>query len=63
MPKDGFLEIVSSSLGGTFPQGLKIGRVNELEPSVNGLFQSAEVILSTKLNTIQEVTVLSNSYE
>ena len=63
VPKDGFLEIVSSSLGGTFPQGLKIGRVNQLEPSVNGLFQSARVILSTKLNTIQEVTVLSNSYE
>jgi rod shape-determining protein MreC len=60
---DGFLEIVSSSLGGSFPQNLSIGKVFELEPSVDGLFQSAQVILSPDLNIIKEVTVLNPDNE
>lgn len=63
IPKDGFLEIVSSSLGGTFPQNLSIGKVFELEPSVDGLFQSAQVLLSSDLNLIKEVTILNSDYE
>ena len=63
IPKDGFLEIVSSSLGGTFPQNLSIGKVFELEPSVDGLFQSAQVLLSSDLNIIKEVTILNSDYE
>jgi rod shape-determining protein MreC len=61
--RDGFLEIVSSSLGGSFPQNLSIGKVFELEPSVDGLFQSAQVILSPDLNIIKEVTVLNPDNE
>jgi rod shape-determining protein MreC len=60
---DGFLEIVSSSLGGSFPQNLSIGKVFELEPSVDGLFQTAQVILSPDLNIIKEVTVLNPDNE
>ena len=63
IPMNGFIEVVSSPLGGTFPVGLKIGIIKRLEPSIDGLFQSAEVLLSDKLNTIEEVTILSKVYE
>lgn len=59
IPVNGSIEIVSSSLGGAFPGGLSIGKIKKLEPSVDGLFQSAEVVLSDKLNLINEVTILS----
>lgn len=58
IPSGGSLEIISSSLGGSFPKGLKIGNAYKLEPSTDGIFQTAEVILSNKLNVIEEITVL-----
>lgn len=61
--QNSFLEVVSSSLGGTFPGGLKIGIIKKLEPSVDGIFQSAQVILSDELNIVEEVTILSKVYE
>lgn len=63
VPKDNQLEIVSSALGGRFPKGIKIGTVNKLEPSTDGLFQTGKVRLSNKLNEIEEVTILRKDYE
>ena len=59
IPPEGYLEVVSSSLGGAIPDGLEIGKIYDLEPSVDGLFQSAKVIINERLNLIKEVTILS----
>lgn len=59
IPPEGFLEVVSSSLGGAIPDGLEIGKIYDLEPSVDGLFQSAKVIINERLNLIKEVTILA----
>lgn len=63
VPEGGQLEVVSSALGGRFPNGIRIGTVTLLEPSVDGLFQTGKVRLSKKLNEIEEVTILRKSYE
>ena len=63
IPKDGALEIVSSLLGGRFPKGIKIGTVYKLEPSIDGLFQTGQVTLSSKLNEIEEVTILKKEHD
>ncbi|MGF1483956.1 MAG: rod shape-determining protein MreC [Opitutales bacterium] len=52
------LELVSSSLGGVFPQGLTIGTVERLEIGANGLFQRGPVILSEELRSLREVAIL-----
>ena len=59
IPPEGYLEVVSSSLGGAIPDGLEIGKIYDLEPSVDGLFQSAKVIINERLNLIKEVTILA----
>ena len=50
--------LITSGLGGVFPEGITIGWVQTLEASSDGLFQSGEVILSDELNTIREVAIL-----
>lgn len=50
--------LVSSRLGGAFPQGLTIGTVAHLEPGTDGLFQQGVVALSPMLLQLQEVAVL-----
>ncbi len=52
------LTLTTSSLGETFPQGLIIGQVQELEGGENGLFKTGQVILSNDLCQLQEVTLL-----
>jgi cell shape-determining protein MreC len=52
------LEVVTSSLGGKFPRGIHIGYVYELESSIDGLFKTGRVLLPSKLNEIEEVTIL-----
>ena len=59
IPPEGYLEVVSSSLGGAIPDGIEIGKIYDLEPSVDGLFQSAKVIINERLNLIKEVTILA----
>ena len=53
------LLLVTTSLGGTFPDGLPIGRVFNLDGDKNGLFKSGQVFLDKKLNQLREVTILS----
>lgn len=52
------LSLVSSYLGGVFPDGLHIGEVRFLETDSSGLFQQGSVILNERLLDLHEVTVL-----
>ena len=52
------LFLVTSSLGGTFPSGLPIGKVKSLEESGDGLFKTGKVILPPGLAKVSEVTIL-----
>ncbi len=50
--------LVTSGLGGVFPAGLTLGRLVELEPGTDGLFNSGRVLLDPRLTELTEVTVL-----
>lgn len=52
------LRLVSSELGGVFPDGLTIGYVKALEPSPNGLFQTGTVQLNKNLLGLAEVAII-----
>jgi rod shape-determining protein MreC len=58
VPRGQSLRLVSSSLGGAFPDGLTLGRVNQLEPGSDGLFQYGTVILNQDLYSLREVAVV-----
>ncbi len=50
--------LATSGLGGVFPPGLTIGRIDHVEPSADGLFKTGEVALDPRLSELTEVTVL-----
>lgn len=50
--------VLSSRLGGVFPDGYLIGQVNELRRGSDGLYQVGRVQLNSEILTLQEVTVL-----
>lgn len=50
--------LVSSRLGGVFPEGLNIGLITELEPGADGYFQRGRVQLNADLASIKEVAVI-----
>lgn len=50
--------LVSSRLGGVFPDGLTIGWVRELKTESDGLFQSGSVYLPESLFDLSEISVL-----
>ena len=50
--------LVTSSLTGTFPEGIRIGEVVDLSLGADGLFKSGTVRLGRALSTLREVTVL-----
>ena len=52
------LQLVTTGLGGTFPEGITIGQVPWLEPDNTGMFQAGEVQLDKRLLGIKEVAVL-----
>jgi rod shape-determining protein MreC len=52
------LRLVSSRLGGVFPDGLYLGTIQSLKTDEDGLFQEGIVRLSVDLNTVREVAVL-----
>lgn len=52
------LQLMSSSLGKSFPRGIPIGWVIELEGDEDGLFKTGLVYLDNELTKVQEVTVL-----
>lgn len=50
--------LISSRLGGTFPDGLTLGWVHSLQTSSDGLFQQGPVRLDARLLHLREVAVL-----
>lgn len=50
--------LLTSGLGGVFPAGFVIGELGDLTASPDGLFQSGEIILDRRLNSLTEVAVL-----
>jgi len=51
-------QLLTSGLGGVFPAGLRIGQITQLRPNADGLFQTGEVALDSRLSELREVTVL-----
>ncbi len=52
------LRLVSTHLGGTFPPGLRIGKVSWLAADNTGIFQAGKVALDERLLSLKEVAVL-----
>jgi len=52
------LKLVTSSLAGTFPDGIYIGEVRELKPDASAIFKEGRVFLNGALSTLREVAIL-----
>jgi rod shape-determining protein MreC len=52
------LRLITSGLGGVFPEGLSLGEITRLEISADGLFKNGDVKLDERLASLLEVTVL-----
>lgn len=52
------LRLVTTQLGGSFPEGLTIGYIDNLHKESDGLFQTGKVKLDPRLLELQEVVVL-----
>ena len=51
-------ELVTSGLGGVFPAGLLIGRIQRLNIGPDGQFKEGDVVLDERLSSLSEVAVL-----
>lgn len=56
MPGD---EVVTSGLGGVYPPGLVIGRVEEVRQDNSGLYQSADIVPTSNFRVLDLVFVVS----
>lgn len=52
------MNLLTSPLGETFPEGIVIGVVSQLEGAEDGLFKSGRVAMDERLGRLREVTVL-----
>lgn len=52
------IRVVSSRLGGVFPDGLTLGYVENFHRESTGLFQNADVLINPSLLSLREVAVL-----
>jgi len=55
---DAPIRLVSSRLGGVFPDGLTMGHVFRLEPGADGLFQQGIVRIAPPVAQVREVAIL-----
>lgn len=55
--------VVTSGLTGSFPRGLAIGGLTQVEKSEGDLFQSAEIEPEVDLSKLDEVLVITSPYE
>ena len=51
-------QLVTSGLGGVFPAGLLIGRIQRLNIGPDGQFKEGDVVLDERLSSLSEVAVL-----
>ena len=63
IPANQSIRVISSRLGGSFPDGLTLGYVQSLSPDASGLFQSGIVTIDPRLLSIREVAVLIPFHE
>jgi rod shape-determining protein MreC len=56
LPASGSVRVVTSSLGGEFPQGFTLGWASHFTPGSNGLFQAGVVSLDPRLSAVREAT-------
>jgi rod shape-determining protein MreC len=52
------LTLVTSSLSGTYPDGVLIGKIPSLKPGADGMFQEGTVLLPPGLSSVREVAIL-----
>ena len=57
MPGD---EVVTSRLGGIYPPGLVIGHVEKVRLDPSGLYQSADIVPTSYLRSLDLMFVMSN---
>lgn len=66
VPKDIQLKkgqvIITSGIGGTFPKGIPIGRIENVSNEPTGLFKTATVVPFADLHRLEEVLVLTKVY-
>ena len=57
MPGD---EVITSGLGGVYPSGLVIGHVDQVHLDPSGLYQSADIVPTSNLRSLDVMFVMSN---
>ena len=55
--------VVTSGLGGIFPSGITIGKVNSLKTDVQGISQYAEIVPSCEFDKLKSVFIITNDFE
>jgi rod shape-determining protein MreC len=55
--------IVTSGLGGVFPEGLLVGRVSKVEPAHSGLYLNARIVPAADLARLRHVLILTGARE
>ena len=62
VPRDAELRpgdtVISSGLGGLYPKGLVVGRVEKVEPNGDGLFQRVEVAPAVDFSRLEDVLIV-----
>ena len=53
--------VVTSGLGGRYPKGLLVGKINKIQKKSYGLFQQAEIVLSANFSKLEEVFVITET--
>ena len=53
--------VLTSGLGGIFPKGLSIGKINSINTDVQGISQYAIVVPECNLDNIKEVLIIKNN--
>ncbi len=51
-------EVLTSGLGGVFPEGLPVGRIGRVRPHGSGLYLQAEVLPAARLDTFRYAFVV-----
>ena len=53
-------EVITSGLGGVFPHGLPIGKLEHVQTNASGLYLEADVVLKADLGALEDVFIVSD---